>query len=110
MADLGWGVVDCDKLGHEAYTPGAVAFQKIVEEFGNQVVAEDGTIDRRALGGIVFSEKGKLKKLNEIVWPEIARLAKEKAQELWDVVLVVRWWCWMLLFCLRQAGSSNVMR
>jgi len=83
MAGLGWGVVDCDKLGHEAYTPGAVAFQKIVEEFGKLVVGEDGTIDRRALGGIVFSEKGRLEKLNEIVWPEIARLARERAQDLW---------------------------
>jgi phosphopantetheine adenylyltransferase/dephospho-CoA kinase len=83
MAGLGWGVVDCDKLGHQAYTPGEVAYNKIVEEFGEKVVAEDGSIDRRALGGIVFSEKGSLEKLNQIVWPEISRLAGEKAQELW---------------------------
>ena len=79
----GFGVVDCDKLGHQAYRPGEVAFQKIVKEFGQDVVAGDGNIDRRALGGIVFSEKGRLEKLNQIVWPEISRMARERANELW---------------------------
>jgi len=83
MSGLGWGVVDCDKLGHLAYTPGQAAYNKIVEEFGGVVVAADGNIDRRALGGIVFSDASKLKRLNEIVWPEISRLAREKSQELW---------------------------
>jgi len=83
MAGLGFGVVDCDKLGHQAYRPGEVAFQKIVKEFGQDVVAGDGNIDRRALGGIVFSEKGRLEKLNQIVWPEISRMARERANELW---------------------------
>jgi len=83
MAGLGWGVVDCDKLGHQAYTPGQVAYSKIVEEFGAGVVAGDGSIDRRALGGIVFSEAAKLRRLNQIVWPEIARLAQERCQEVW---------------------------
>jgi len=83
MAGLGWGVVDCDKLGHLAYTPGQAAYNKIVEEFGEVVVAGDGNIDRRALGGIVFSDASKLKRLNEIVWPEISRLARERCHELW---------------------------
>ena len=63
-------------LGQEAY-------KKVVQEFGQEIVASDGTIDRRALGGIVFSDKSKLSKLNSIVWPEISRLALEKADELW---------------------------
>ena len=46
MSDLNWGVVDCDKLGHAAYTPGTVAFKAIVEEWGQAVVAEDGSINR----------------------------------------------------------------
>ena len=83
MAKLGFGVVDCDKLGHQAYKSGEPAYLEIVREFGNGVVADDGSIDRRALGGIVFSDKKYLTKLNQIVWPEIARLAKEKVLELW---------------------------
>ena len=54
---LGAGLIDCDKLGHAAYLPGARAHAQLVEEFGQQVLAEDGTINRRALGGIVFSDR-----------------------------------------------------
>ena len=46
MSDLNWGVVDCDKLGHAAYTPGTEAFNAIVEEWGQAVVADDGSINR----------------------------------------------------------------
>ena len=46
MAGQGWGVVDCDRLGHQAYVPGAPAHRTIVEEWGPGMVAEDGTIDR----------------------------------------------------------------
>ena len=70
---MGWGVVDCDKLGHLAYSPGQDAYNKVVQEFGQQILAEDGTINRQALGGIVFSDKSKLTALNNIVWPEIAK-------------------------------------
>lgn len=83
LETMGWGVVDCDKLGHMAYTPGQPAHTQLVQEFGQQILAADGTIDRRALGGIVFSDKAKLTTLNNIVWPEIARLAMEQAQSLW---------------------------
>merc|ERR1711971_1181480 len=83
MSGLSWGVVDCDKLGHAAYTPGTVAFKAIVEEWGQAVVAEDGSINRRALGPIVFADPSALARLNAIVWPEIARMAKEKADSLW---------------------------
>ena len=46
LSVLSWGVVDCDKLGHVAYTPGKVAYKAIVEEWGHAVVAEDGSINR----------------------------------------------------------------
>ena len=83
MAGLGWGVVDCDKLGHRAYTPGQLAYNSLVKEFGPEIVAADGTVNRRVLGGIVFSDKNKLNLLNSIVWPEIQRLALEEADQLW---------------------------
>jgi len=80
---MGAGLIDCDKLGHAAYLPGARAHSQILQEFGQQVLAEDGTINRRALGGIVFSDRRKLERLNEIVWPEIMRMAEERADQLW---------------------------
>ena len=41
---------------------------------------------RRALGPIVFADPAALARLNAIVWPEIARMAKEKAVSLWKVI------------------------
>jgi len=67
----------------QAYIPGTKAYNAIVKEWGDKVVAEDGSIDRRALGGVVFSDPAALKRLNSIVWPEIARMAREKADTLW---------------------------
>ena len=75
---LGASSINCDKLGHQAYLPGTAVYKKIIEEFGTSILNEDTTINRRALGPIVFSDKRKLARLNEIVWPEIAQMVQEK--------------------------------
>ncbi|XP_046373874.2 bifunctional coenzyme A synthase-like [Haliotis rufescens] len=76
LEGLGAGVVDCDKLGHKAYKPGTLAYDKIKQTFGEDIVGSDGEIDRKKLGGIVFSDRSKLDELNKIVWPEIMKLAE----------------------------------
>ncbi|XP_046585240.1 bifunctional coenzyme A synthase-like [Haliotis rubra] len=76
LEGLGAGVVDCDKLGHEAYKPGTPAYDKIKQTFGEGIVGSDGEINRKKLGGIVFSDRSKLDELNKIVWPEIMKLAE----------------------------------
>ncbi len=68
-------VIDADRLGHRAYAPGTTSFAQVITAFGNEVVAKDGAIDRRRLGAKVFSQPTELKKLTDIVWPEIRRLA-----------------------------------
>ena len=76
LGELGAQVIDADVLGHEAYNPGTSAFQAVVQAFGEDIVAEDGSINRRALGGKVFGNDVALKRLTDIVWPEIRRLAE----------------------------------
>ncbi|CAJ1080341.1 bifunctional coenzyme A synthase [Xyrichtys novacula] len=73
--------VDCDKLGHEVYQPGTAAYHKVLEEFGSDLLNEDKTINRRALGRKVFGNPERLKALTDIVWPEIALLAKERISQ-----------------------------
>jgi dephospho-CoA kinase len=68
--------IDADVLGHRAYDPGTGAFNAVVHEFGAHIVAADGSIDRRALGGEVFGKPERLTALTNIVWPEIRRLAE----------------------------------
>ena len=77
LEKLGAVTINCDKLGHETYLPGRTAYNKIVENFGKEVLTEDGFIDRKKLGPIVFNDKSKLELLNCIVWPEIRKLRNE---------------------------------
>lgn len=79
LEKLGATVIDCDKLGHAAYEPGTATFAKVVERFGADIVDSSGVINRAVLASKVFSgehKKSNLHDLNQIVWPEIERLAK----------------------------------
>ncbi|XP_028331963.1 bifunctional coenzyme A synthase [Gouania willdenowi] len=70
--------IDCDILGHEVYQPGAAAYHRVLEEFGTDLLNENKTINRRALGRKVFGNKERLKALTDIVWPEIALLTRSR--------------------------------
>jgi phosphopantetheine adenylyltransferase/dephospho-CoA kinase len=76
LARRGARVIDADKLGHRAYEPGTQAHREVIAAFGPEVRAADGTIDRAALGARVFGKPAELKRLTDIVWPEIRRLAQ----------------------------------
>ncbi|RUS74030.1 hypothetical protein EGW08_018204 [Elysia chlorotica] len=89
LKSFGAKVVDCDLLGHKAYVKGTDAHSAIVREFGNDVVGEDGEINRQKLGPIVFSDKNKLNKLNSIVWPAIRSLAEQEIKEAKSGVVVL---------------------
>ncbi len=70
-------ILDADKLAHQAMAPGGPAFGPIVEAFGENVVAGDGTIDRRALGEIVFAAPEDLRTLEKITHPAVFQLAQD---------------------------------
>jgi dephospho-CoA kinase len=72
LADLGAEVINADQVGHEVYRPGTSGFAAVVEAFGNEIVGEEGTIDRRKLGAIVFGNAAALARLNAIVHPLIS--------------------------------------
>ncbi|MDG1206636.1 MAG: dephospho-CoA kinase, partial [Pseudomonadales bacterium] len=75
LGTLGADVIDADRLGHRVYDPGTQAYRKVIDTFGEEVVSDDNQIDRKILGGKVFGKPEELKKLTNIVWPEIRRLA-----------------------------------
>lgn len=74
-------IIDADILGHRTYEPGSDTFAAVVRTFGDELVAPDGAIDRKVLGGKVFGRPDELKKLTDIVWPGIRRLASEALSE-----------------------------
>lgn len=74
-------VIDADILGHRTYDPGTETFEAVVRAFGPELVAADGSIDRKVLGGKVFGKPDELKRLTDIVWPGIRKLASEQLAE-----------------------------
>eukprot|EP00747_Dinoflagellata_sp_TGD_P185507 gnl/TRDRNA2_/TRDRNA2_42086_c0_seq1.p1 gnl/TRDRNA2_/TRDRNA2_42086_c0~~gnl/TRDRNA2_/TRDRNA2_42086_c0_seq1.p1 ORF type:complete len:349 (-),score=63.97 gnl/TRDRNA2_/TRDRNA2_42086_c0_seq1:44-1090(-) len=78
LASKGASVLDADKLGHECYAPGSDCLREVAALFGDRVVNADGTLNRVALGGIVFGDKAELEKLNKTVWPYIRRRIEEE--------------------------------
>ena len=82
LEDEGAAVLSADLLGHEVYLPGKPAYDEIIEAFGREVVAEDGTIDRKKLGPIVFSDPANLAKLNAITHPRLKDMMRKRLAEI----------------------------
>ena len=71
LRSLGATVIDADFISRELVLPGSLALREIVEAFGKQVMNKDGSLDRKKLADIVFNDKEKLKRLDEIMLPKI---------------------------------------
>jgi phosphopantetheine adenylyltransferase / dephospho-CoA kinase len=69
-------------LGHQTYIKQSNAYNKIIEEFGSQILDSNENINRKALGSIVFADQLQLKKLTDIVWPEISNLVDQEVEKL----------------------------
>lgn len=82
LRQKGAAVLNADLLGHRVYEPGRAAWQEVVEAFGQQVVAADGTIDRKRLASIVFADPEALRRLNAITHPRIREMIQEGLAEL----------------------------
>ena len=82
LGGLGAHGIDADALGHRVYEPGSPGFAAVVEAFGGDVVGADGGIDRGVLGGKVFGRPDEMRRLTDIVWPEIRALAEREIARL----------------------------
>ncbi len=80
LAELGAEVINADLVGHEVYRPGTPGFEQVTAAFGRDVVGEDGMVDRRKLGGIVFASPAALAELNRIVHPLIAEAVRQRIE------------------------------
>ncbi len=79
---LGAHIIDADVIAREIVEPGRPALAEIVKEFGTGILKADGTLDRKALAGIVFSDKEKLQILNGITHPRIIERTKALIDEI----------------------------
>src|SRR5262249_24857585 len=76
-AGKGCLVIQADELGREVMAPGGEAYEGVVKEFGPEILANDGTIDRRKLAARVFGNSDRLARLNALVHPAVIRLEEE---------------------------------
>jgi dephospho-CoA kinase len=73
FASLGAATIDADRLARAAVTPGSRALEAIAARFGAAMVLADGTLDRLALGRIVFNDRAARADLEAIIHPEVYR-------------------------------------
>ena len=78
LRELGCHVLDADVTAREVVAKGTSGIAAVVGEFGTEVLTNDGDLDRKKLGAIVFADKQKLEKLNSIVHPLVI-----EAQDKW---------------------------
>jgi dephospho-CoA kinase len=81
MAELGATILELDKVGHQAMKSGSDVWRRLVDEFGEAIIAADGEIDRSRLGNIVFNDSSTLERLSNIIHPEIDKIIAVKLDE-----------------------------
>ncbi|KAI4522116.1 CoaE-domain-containing protein [Schizophyllum commune Loenen D] len=85
LKDADIPIVDADVLARQVVEPGTPALKKIVKAFGPQILLEDGSLNRKALGEIIFNDAEKRKVLNGIVHPAVR----------WAMVRAIVW-AWLM--------------
>ena len=79
---LGASVVDADLIAREVLKKGTPAYEDTIRAFGEGILLADGSIDRKALGGMVFSSPEKLALLESITHPRIREIIRARVEEL----------------------------
>ncbi|MDH6127121.1 dephospho-CoA kinase [Kitasatospora sp. GP82] len=89
LAELGAVIVDSDLIAREVVAPGTEGLRAVAAEFGPEILRPDGSLDRAALGAVVFADPARLAALNAIVHPLVrARSAElESAAGPGDIVV-----------------------
>ncbi|NKX93439.1 dephospho-CoA kinase [Sanguibacter hominis ATCC BAA-789] len=78
LRERGAVVIDHDEIAREVVAPGTLGLDRVVERFGEGVLAPDGSLDRAALGHIVFNDLQARADLGALLHPEIARVSAER--------------------------------
>jgi len=77
LREAGIPVLDADRISREVTAPGGRAYDAVVQAFGRGIVRDDGSIDRKRLGEIVFADPASRERLERITHPAILEAMKE---------------------------------
>jgi dephospho-CoA kinase len=89
LAELGAVLIDADKLAREVVAPGTDGLRRVVEEFGPGVLTAEGSLDRPALGAVVFGDEPARRRLEAIIHPLVRARAHELEAAAPDGAVVV---------------------
>ena len=89
LAELGAEVIDADAVARDTLAPGTEETMQVAQRFGPEVITEDGSIDRAALGRVVFSDPTALADLEAIVHPATRRRILDQAERSMAPVVVI---------------------
>ncbi|MFA9407675.1 MAG: dephospho-CoA kinase [Candidatus Dadabacteria bacterium] len=81
LEDLGAKVIDVDNIARKIVEPSEPAWKEIVDTFGRDVLNPDDTINRKALGDVIFNDDQKRNILNDITHPKIMASARESVEK-----------------------------
>lgn len=81
FASLGARVYHADEISRRALDPGAVCYDRVVSAFGQEILNEDQSINRRKLGEIVFNDHAKRTLLNDIIHPYVIHELFSRAEQ-----------------------------
>ena len=76
--ELSVEIIDADVISHELSKKGGAAFEEIIEAFEDEIIGDDGELDRKILRSIVFSDNAKKKILENIIHPKVLLSINEK--------------------------------
>ncbi|WP_031487883.1 dephospho-CoA kinase [Streptomyces bicolor] len=89
LVECGAVLIDADRIAREVVAPGTAGLAAVVEAFGEEVLAGDGSLDRPKLGSIVFADPDRLAVLNSIVHPLVGARSRELEESAADDAVVV---------------------
>lgn len=78
LKEQGGKIIDADKITRKLQEPGEVVYDEIVDRFGKEIILPDGTIDRKKLGAVVFSDIAERRALNTIVHSRVSQEIKRR--------------------------------
>ncbi|WP_414055157.1 dephospho-CoA kinase [Macrococcus equi] len=80
LSDQGFVIIDADIASRKAVEVGTEGLAQIKKAFGDQVIRLDGSLDRKALGNIIFNDSSEREKLNKIVHPRVRDIMENEKQ------------------------------
>lgn len=89
LAELGAGFIDADRVAHDVMRPGGPAYGGVVDAFGPEILAADGSIDRGELGALVFRDPEALRRLEATVHPAVISEVDRRIAAATERVVVV---------------------